>query len=113
MRTYLVGGSLVLLFTAMFVSAGDGAKEQPFKELNTEDLNGLVGDWEATMSTKEGWKGTLHAKIALKRNNIELSVFHHVMAVQYHLHNSERKPNASATGNVAIALIPYQKEKQL
>jgi hypothetical protein len=120
MRTHACGGILCLVLAATLAAAGDPVKEKPFKEMSTEDLNSLIGSWEAVVSTENGWKGTLRASVALKRNNSDVSTFHHFMVVKYDLRYTDKKkkkdaPGVSATANGTerIALLPFQKDRQL
>jgi hypothetical protein len=115
MRIRAIGGILCLVLVAACAPGGDTAKVQPFRELSTEDLDGLDGDWEAVVNTPDGWKGTLRAKVARKRNNPEVSSFHHLMVVTFDLKFTDQKKakkDATVTGNERIGLIPFQKDKQ-
>jgi hypothetical protein len=120
MRIHAIGGILCFIFAATSALDGGSPKATPFRELSSEDLDRLLGDWEAAIQTKAGWKGTLSAHITLKRNHPELSTFHALLVLRYDLRftgkksdmKSDKKIEGVASGSEKRALIPFEKDKQ-
>jgi hypothetical protein len=112
MRFYAIGGVLCLILGAAFGHGGDAPKEAPLRPFSTEVLNPLMGNWQAVVKTKDGWKGTLRGNVALQRDHPEDTVFHVCLSIRYDLKCANQKPELTVTGTQKIALIPLQKGKQ-
>jgi hypothetical protein len=115
MSRAIISGFLCLILAAGAVGAGGGepAKEGPFRELASEELGPLLGDWEATINTTFGWKGTLRANITSKRNHPEVSEFHALVALHYNLRYvvDKKTPAVVVKGSEKRAMIPWQTDK--
>ena len=113
MRTLPLGGIAAVFFGAAIAIGGEPAAEAAFRPLNMEELNPLVGDWQAVVSTKAGWKGTLRANITLKRNHPEGSEFHALLALSWDLTFTDpKRATVSVKGTEKRALLLWQKGKQ-
>jgi hypothetical protein len=115
MRIHAVGSIVCVILAATLVSGGGTPKERPFNELENSDIDTLFGDWEAAITTKDGWQGTLHGKVSIKRDHPEDSHFHAFLALKYDLtllHKKTKKVVATASGAERIELIPWEKDRQ-
>jgi hypothetical protein len=112
MRTVILAGFFGVLATTL-ARGGDAPKEAPFRELSSEELSPLLGDWQAVIATKDGWQGTLRANLTLKRNHPEVSEFHALAVFSWDLtHTDAKKVTTQVKGTDKWALLPCQKGKQ-
>jgi hypothetical protein len=114
MRSFALGAVLCLSLAAAFSPAGDTPKEVPWRDGSTEDLDPLQGDWQATIGTKGGWKGTLRATMRMQRNHPETSEFHTLLDLRcdLKLKRDDGQPVVTATGTAKVSLFPMVKGKQ-
>jgi hypothetical protein len=112
MRIRGLGGVLCLIVAASLASGGGSPKQALFKEQGNEEISALLGDWEAAVQTKAGWKGTLRANVARKLNHPEGSTFHTFVSVRYDLKLADRKPAVVVAGTVGFAVLPCSRDRQ-
>jgi hypothetical protein len=111
MRARFVGGLVCLMLGAVCAHGGGAAKEPPFEEASFEAVQVLLGNWQATVETKNGWRGTLQGQVKAQRTGPEGSIFHALLDVRYQLVRDDKKKPVIATGTEEIALLPYEKGK--
>ncbi len=111
MRAPLIGGVVCLILGAACAHGGGTAKEPPFELASFDAVRALLGDWDATIETRNGWHGSLHGHVKVQRTGPEGSVFHAFVELRYHLVGGDKRKPVIASGTEEIALVPYQKGK--
>lgn len=111
MRARLIGGMVCLVLGVAAAHGGGTAKVPPFEEAAFDAVQALLGDWEATIETKNGWHGTLHGQVKVQRTGPEGAIFHALLDLRYNLTRDDKKKPVVAAGTEEIALIPYEKGK--
>ena len=112
MRARFFGGLLCLILGAACVHGGGAAKEAPFEEASFDAVQALLGNWQASVATQSGWRGTLHGQVKAQRTGPEGAVFHAFITLRYQLQRDDKKQPAIASGTEEIALVPYEKGKR-
>ena len=110
MRIRALAGALYLIAAASLANGGGSPKQAPFKEQPNKGISALLGEWEAAVHTRDGWKGRLRASVARKQNHPEGSTFHTFVSVRYDLKLADRKPEVVLAGTVGFAILPCAKD---
>jgi hypothetical protein len=108
----LIGGIFWLILPLVAGQAGEARKAVWFEESSIEEVQGLLGDWEANLHTRNGWNGTLRAKVSLQRNHPEGSEFHAFLVLTYDLRYTDKKPETTASGSARVSMFTVRRGNQ-